>query len=238
MSLPFSNNINSLNTAINVWSNCTIADDRSQILNWLSPLEPRLQHQDIQNRRVENVGERLLQTEEFRSWHAGNEGGGCNNAVLFCYGNPGVGKTYIRQEGQALMKKGKRLVLTGCDFSSLVIDSLCDQARGKNVAVACFYFNFAAQKEQSSASMLGSLLKQVVGGLGEVPEEIAEAYEDQKKVIGGRAPQLPDIVNMLQTTSSEKPTFICIDALDECAAEYRVKILDSLHQVLQKSPGL
>jgi len=51
-------------------------------------------------------------------------------------------------------------------------------------------------------------------------------------------PQLPDIIKMLQTTSSEKPTFICIDALDECAAEYRVKILDSLHQILQKSPGL
>ena len=86
--------------------------------------------------------------------------------------------------------------------------------------------------------MLGSLLKQVVGGLGEVPEEIVRAYEDQKKVIGGRRPQLPDIVKMWQTISSEKPTFICIDALDECAAEYRVKILDSLHQILQKSPGL
>ena len=129
-------------------------------------------------------------------------------------------------------------MLTSRDVSSLVIDSLCDQARGKNVAVACFYFDFAAQKEQSPTSMLGSLLKQVVGGLGEVPEEVAEAYEDQKKVIGGRAPQLPDIVGMLQTTSSEKPTFICIDALDECAAEYRVKILDSLNQLLQKSPGL
>ena len=96
MTLPFSNNINSLNTAINVWSNCTIADDRSQILTWLSPLEPRLQHQDIQYRRVDNIGEWLLQTDEFRNWYAGNEGGGCDNAVLFCHGNPGVGKTYIR----------------------------------------------------------------------------------------------------------------------------------------------
>ena len=129
-------------------------------------------------------------------------------------------------------------MLTSRNVSSLVVDSLCDQARGKNVSVACFYFNFAAQKEQSSTSMLGSLLKQVVGGLGEVPEEIVRAYEDQKKVIGGRRPQLPDIVKMWQTISSEKPTFICIDALDECAAEYRVKILDSLHQILQKSPGL
>jgi len=85
--------------------------------------------------------------------------------------------------------------------------------------------------------MLGALLKQVVGGLGEVPGGISQAYEDQKKVIGGRGPQLSDIAKLLQTTSSERLTFICIDAMDECAPEHLVKILDSLDQVLQKSPG-
>jgi len=118
-----------------------------------------------------------------------------------------------------------------------VIDRLCDQAGGQNAAVACFYFDFAAQKEQSPTSVLGSLLKQAVGGLEEVPGELATTYENQKKVIGGRGPQLSGIVRMLQTTSSKKPTFICIDALDECAAGYRVKILDSLNQILDKSPG-
>jgi len=127
-------------------------------------------------------------------------------------------------------------VLTNRGVSSLVIDSLCDRARGQNVAVSCFYFDFAAQKEQSPTSMLGALLKQVVGGLEGVPVEIAQAYKDQRGVIGGRGPGLSDILNMLQTTSSEKRTFICIDALDECAAEYRVKILNSLNKILQKSP--
>jgi len=132
--------------------------------------------------------------------------------------------------------KGNGQVLTSRD-SSLVIDRLCDQARGQNVAVACFYFDFAAQKEQSSTGMLGAVLKQVVGGLGEVPWGILQAYEDQKKVIGGRGPQLSDISKMLQTTSSERLTFICVDAMDECAPEHRIKILDSLNQILQKSPG-
>ena len=129
--------------------------------------------------------------------------------------------------------EGKGQVLTSRGVSSLVIDSLCDQAKGQNIAVACFYFDFAAQKEQSPTSMLGALLKQVVGGLEVVPVEIAEAYEDQKKVIGGRAPGLSGIVNMLQTTSSKKRTFICIDALDECVAEYRAKLLNSLNKSLQ-----
>ena len=117
-----------------------------------------------------------------------------------------------------------------------MVDRLCDRAKGQNAAVACFYFDFAVQKEQSPTSMLGALLKQAVGGLEKVPE-IATAYEDEKTVIGGRGLQLSDIVRMLQTTSPKKPTFICIDALDECAAEYRVRILDSLNQVLEKSPG-
>ena len=128
-------------------------------------------------------------------------------------------------------------MLTSCDVSSLVIDRLCDQAGGQNVAVACFYFDFAAQKEQPWTNVLGALLKQVVGGLEEIPMEIAKAYRDQKKVIGGRGPQLSDIAKMLQNTSSERLTFICIDAMDECAAEHRVKLLDCLDQILRKSPG-
>ena len=73
----------------------TVADDRANILAWLSPLDPKLRHQDIRDCRVENIGEWLLQTEEFRSWYSAGEGGESDNGVLFCYGYPGVGKTYI-----------------------------------------------------------------------------------------------------------------------------------------------
>ena len=117
-----------------------------------------------------------------------------------------------------------------------MIDSLCDQARGLGAAVACFYFDFASQQEQSSTSVLRALLKQLVAGLREIPGEIVEAYEDQENSIGRRRLALPNIVKMLQTTSSTKPTFICIDALDECVPEHRTKLLDSLNRILQESP--
>ena len=116
-----------------------------------------------------------------------------------------------------------------------MIDRLCDQAEGQNVAVACFYFDFAARKDQSPTSVLGALLKQLVCGLEETPEEILRAYRSQKNAIGRRGPQLADIVNMLKTIASGKPTFMCIDALDECIAGHRVKFLDSLNQILQMS---
>ena len=74
-------------------------------------------------------------------------------------------------------------------------------------------------------------------GLNEIPEEISEAYEERKKAIGGQGPQISNILKMLRTTSSRRRVFICIDALDECATEHRAKLLDSLGQLLQQSPG-
>ena len=91
-----SNNIyDSFNTSIinNVWDTAT--DDRLQLLTWLSPLQPRLRHRDFQERRVGNIGEWLIQTEEFKRWYD-LDGGDEGDAVLFGHGDSGVGKTFIR----------------------------------------------------------------------------------------------------------------------------------------------
>ena len=69
-------------------------DERDKILTWLSPLEPRIRHHDIRTHRVEHVGDWLFQREEYRNWFDGIRGGEPNNSALFCYGDPGVGKTY------------------------------------------------------------------------------------------------------------------------------------------------
>jgi len=63
--------------------------------------------------------------------------------------------------------------------------------------------------------MLGSLLKQVVGGVEKTPGDISRAFQQQKKVIGGRGQRLPDIVRILQAITSLLSMFVCIDALDE-----------------------
>jgi len=129
-------------------------------------------------------------------------------------------------------------VLTARDDSSLVVDRLCDQTGGQNASVSGFYLDFAAQKEQSATNVLGSLLKQIVSGMERVPGEILRAFRQQKTTIGGRRPQLVDIVKMLQLVTSYQPTFICLDALDECGRVERARILDSIKQILEKSPGI
>jgi len=64
------NNTNYFNnsTTNNVSNHFTVTEDRSEMLAWLSPLEPRLQHQNLEASRVDKVGDWLLQTEQFRSW--------------------------------------------------------------------------------------------------------------------------------------------------------------------------
>ena len=128
-------------------------------------------------------------------------------------------------------------MLIGCDVSSLVIDTLCKRAIEGNAAVAIFYFDFADPEEQPPAAILGSVLKQVVGGMDEVPERIVKAFRNREKVIGGQRLSLEEIVEFLQDITTAQRTFICLDALDEYPQGYRVKLLDSLYQILQNSSG-
>jgi len=76
--------------------NKTISEsgEDEQILRWLSPLEPESRHHGVRSNRFDGIGSWLLETSDFREWR--NSEGGADKAVLFCYGNPGVGKTYLR----------------------------------------------------------------------------------------------------------------------------------------------
>ena len=85
--------------------------------------------------------------------------------------------------------------------------------------------------------MLGSLLRQLISREGKIPEAIAHEFRKEKRVIGGRGPQVSGILNMLQTIVAKRRTFICIDALDECVPECRMVILESLGKILDGSPN-
>ena len=229
MSQAFVNNINSFNVSI-----CNATDEESKILAWLSPLEPQVRHEDICDQRVDGIGSWLLETKEFRSWYNGDGNSETDHAALFCYGNPGVGKSYIWYERRSIRNK-EWLSLTVHHGSSLVVDYLCDQAVEQEMAVTCFYYDFASRGVQSPTNMLGSLLKQLLSGLGAIPGEIARKFRGQKKVIGGRRLHLPDVVKMLADVSSLQRTFICVDALDECVPKHRVEVLEALGEILLRS---
>ena len=85
--------------------------------------------------------------------------------------------------------------------------------------------------------ILSSVLKQVISGLNDVREGIVKAFQDREKVIDGQRLALAEIVEFFQDISSSRRTFICVDALDECSPGNRVKLLDSLSEILRRSPA-
>lgn len=93
-----------------VANNHGCAGRKAEILRWLSSLGSRTRHNWIRARRVEHVGAWLLRTEEYQNW-SDVRSGEPSGSVLFCYGDPGAGKTYIRQEtiSSNMMKVSKRL---------------------------------------------------------------------------------------------------------------------------------
>ena len=106
MSQYFSNNTNILNT-INMSNTFIVAGDRSNILSWFSPLDPKLRHQGIRDCRVKNVGEWFYKP---RSLEASIKIVGKVNPVVqsyFFHGDPGAGKTFIRSQEQ-FSRKGKK----------------------------------------------------------------------------------------------------------------------------------
>ena len=97
------NNVtNSHNHTVNL--NQGIADGKQEIMQWLSPLDPQTRHQDVRTDRFDGVGSWFLETSEFQEWRSGE--GGVDKALLFCCGNPGVGKTFLRWVTALLKKAG------------------------------------------------------------------------------------------------------------------------------------
>ena len=87
--------INSFNqNSNNITTNITYVNKRTKLSNWLSPLQPQIRHNDVRTRRQDGIGEWFLETDEFLRWRDGK--GEFGKATLFCPGNPGVGKTFLR----------------------------------------------------------------------------------------------------------------------------------------------
>jgi len=75
-------------------TNVGLGGETLRIQEWLSPLEPHARHQDVRSRRLDGVGNWVLRRNDFESWRMGQDGSG--SPTLLCYGDQGVGKTYIR----------------------------------------------------------------------------------------------------------------------------------------------
>ena len=76
--------------------NISMSDEKRQVLEWTSPFASRKRHQAVRNSRVKEVGGWLLRNRDFATWRTSESQRA--KPVLFCYGHPGAGKTFIRYE--------------------------------------------------------------------------------------------------------------------------------------------
>ena len=89
-------NVGNMSNFYNNTINVGVNEESARIQAWLSPLEPHARHQDVRNRRLDGVGDWVLQKNEFESWRESQDSS--VNRIILCYGNQGAGKTYIRYE--------------------------------------------------------------------------------------------------------------------------------------------
>ena len=109
---------------------------------------------------------------------------------------------------------------------------------GNQVAVACLYCDLNAHEEQSTAHMLGAILKQVASGWEHIPQEIEAEFQRSKTIPYGRELGLAEILKLLiSTLGALKRSYICIDALDEFPEERRPGLFESLARIARESPG-
>ena len=117
-----------------------------------------------------------------------------------------------------------------------MIERLRDQAKESDIAVVGLYCDFLAQQEQTVTSIMGAILKQLVGS-GDIPAGVREAFEKGKRVFGGRGPLLGELMRMLRIAiASLHQVFICIDAIDECLPKHLPDFLGSLSDIVREFP--
>ena len=71
-------------------------ESNKKILCWLSPLDFAARHQDISSKRQRETLRWVLASAEYRTWSRSDVPLMNDNTVLWCYGDPGAGKTYAR----------------------------------------------------------------------------------------------------------------------------------------------
>ena len=128
-------------------------------------------------------------------------------------------------------------MLTRKSISSLVIDTLFEQAHEQSVAVLSLYCDYQAKKDQSAVNIIGSLLRQVALGIVGIVGEVQNAFKKLGQG-GERGLRLPEMRELfVKTIGSLERVYICVDAMDELLPQHRSEFLRTLQQIIKEAPN-
>ncbi|PON30014.1 hypothetical protein TGAM01_v201380 [Trichoderma gamsii] len=181
---------------------------------WLSPVfdvfEKR-QHDIFElPGRQDGTWEWLQSTQEFKDWLSGT------NRILWCPGQPGVGKTVL---------------------SSSIINHLKTQVKQSNIGIAYLYCDYS-NALLTVPNLIGSLLQQLFQQCPKVPGGLLELYKIRKsnntETVRLTLRECSTFLRDVIETFSD--VFVVVDGLDECPHREIDDIRDQLLDQLKALP--
>ncbi|KAF6827873.1 hypothetical protein CMUS01_08819 [Colletotrichum musicola] len=175
---------------------------KREILEWLTATDYEPQHRGHMDARQDGTGQWLLDSDKFKTWMS-EKGKG-----LLCPGDPGSGKTIM---------------------TSIVVDELSRQFPDEDVAIAYVFCNAKDQAKQTLHHILSSLAKQLAQA-HVLPARLVSAYEEHRDK--GTTRSEGETLGLLRELAGARArVFVLVDALDECGADVRQRLLSELSRL-------
>lgn len=188
---------------------------RHEILRWLSAQPHHEHHEQIRKKALAGTGRWLVEDSTYAEWHKGS-----TSSLLWLHGKVGAGKSTL--------------------VSIVVEDAIKRSKAGRGPPPVYFYCSRDAAEPQRSdaAAICSSIVRQLScaePGLPLLPP-VVETYEKKGQGFNSHGLQIDDSCDIIKKLIEYYPmTTIIIDALDECNAEEREKLLDAVEGLLKDS---
>jgi hypothetical protein len=130
------------------------AEQRQQILDWLSSPDPAVNHHKASSKREPGTCEWLTSSADFQKWSSNP------NQLVWIHAMPGAGKTFM---------------------AASAIDFLHAQTDSAKNALIYYYFDFNNPAQQSYTGFLRSLLRQLCARAKVPPWEVVSLYDECKR---------------------------------------------------------
>jgi hypothetical protein len=127
-------------------------------------------------------------------------------------------------------------------FRSIIISHLLDlrekfAGKDSGTQIACLYLSYKEQQNQTLEHLIGSIIRQLAEDHDQLPSSLISAWQKAKKH-GSRDPTQAELSILFTDLTSERPTYIVLDGLDECQMDVRTVLMRMLVQKEKADIGL
>ncbi|KAJ7159603.1 ankyrin repeat-containing domain protein [Mycena filopes] len=198
------NSVDTVTTMVNSSvTNMREAEERSRLIEWLSPINFFLRHADVSQTRQAGTGQWLLAHPDFQEWESGSVG------TLWCYGIPGAGKTIL---------------------ACMVVDHLNVDPATDGVGVACMYLNHKEADIHTPDKLLAGVWRQLILGR-EIGSKAKQVYQRHSEK--GTKASIEEVHELLRDAIAQySKVYIVVDAVDEYPEHDRRIVLQRLATVV------